>query len=65
MHENDIVKQLLEMTRAKQLPISESDSILANEYLQEKERLKRAVATRAARKAARKEGEGLGGGPGA
>jgi len=63
MHENDIVKQLFEMTRAKQLPISEADSALANEYLEEKERRKRALITRDARRAAKKEEERLGGGP--
>src|SRR5258706_93619 len=50
---------------AKQVPINESDSLLANEYLQEKERLKRAVVTRDARRAAKKGEERLGGGPSA
>jgi hypothetical protein len=63
MHENDIVRQLFEMTRAEQLPINEADSTLANEYLQEKERRKRALITRDARRAAKKEEERLGGGP--
>jgi large subunit ribosomal protein MRP49 len=58
-HENDIVKALLELTNAKQLPINERDSILANEYLQEKERQERALAAKMAKRAAKKEEERL------
>lgn len=56
------MKQLFEMTRAKQLPINEADSLLANEYLQERDRLRRATITKEAKRAAKKEEERVGGG---
>ena len=61
-HEIDIVKALIEITKAKQLPIDEQDSILANEYLQEKERRQQAEMAKMARRAAKKEEERLAGG---
>ncbi|KAI5800037.1 hypothetical protein EDC01DRAFT_613014, partial [Geopyxis carbonaria] len=58
-HENDIVKQLLEVTGGKQLPIDDRDSVLANEYLAEKLRKEQAEVTKLARRAAKKEEERL------
>ena len=58
-HENDIVKALFEITRAKQLPIDERDSQLANEYLQETQRAAQAEVAKMSRRAAKKEAERL------
>ncbi|KAA8905374.1 hypothetical protein FN846DRAFT_951117 [Sphaerosporella brunnea] len=56
-HENEIVKALIDLTRAKQIPINERDSVLANEHLLEEARLFRAKAAKMAKRAAKKEEE--------
>ncbi|KAF8252310.1 hypothetical protein K440DRAFT_633590 [Wilcoxina mikolae CBS 423.85] len=61
-HENDIVKALFEITRAKPIPIDARDSILANEYLQDKEQKLQAERAKLARRAAKREEERLAGG---
>lgn len=61
-HENDIVKTLIEITRAKQIPVDARDSILANEYLQDKQQKLQTERAKLARRAAKREEERLSGG---
>ncbi|KAL7275570.1 hypothetical protein RUND412_001496 [Rhizina undulata] len=60
-HENDICKAVFELTKARELPINENDSRLAEEYLAQKALAKKREAEKEARMAAKREAARLNG----
>jgi len=54
-HENDIINMLFQLTQARQLPINDEDSRLADEYLRDKEQKVQTTLAREARYAAKRE----------
>jgi large subunit ribosomal protein MRP49 len=58
-HESDIIKEVIQVTKAKQLPINPEDNQLANEYLEDKQKKLVGEANKMARRAAKKEQEKL------
>jgi hypothetical protein len=56
-HEKDIIKQLINITKATQLPINERDEAAVTEWLEDKKRREVFEAEKMARRAAAREAE--------